>query len=92
MSVAEWEREVIGERTSAAMQAAERQGLHMGRLSALPTSPADRLMALPTTHTIAVTAEGLNAEGLRTATGAARSANTWRKPRGALSRAGLEER
>ncbi|MCU1416791.1 MAG: recombinase [Schumannella sp.] len=35
MSVAEWEREVIGERTSAAMQAAKRQGRHMGRVSAL---------------------------------------------------------
>ncbi len=36
MSVAEWEREVIGERTSAAMQAAKRAGKHMGRVSVLP--------------------------------------------------------
>jgi DNA invertase Pin-like site-specific DNA recombinase len=36
MSVAEWEREVIGERTSVAMQAAKRQGRHM---AGCPRSP-----------------------------------------------------
>ncbi|WP_168627934.1 recombinase family protein [Cryobacterium sp. BB307] len=76
MSVAEWEREVIGERTSAAMQAAKRQGKHMGRVSALPQSTGHRLMTLRTTHTIAGTANALNAEGLTTATGAPWSANT----------------
>lgn len=70
MSVAEWEREVIGERTSAAMQAAKRQGRHMGRISRLPPRTGDRLLELRATHTIAGTASQLNAEGLSTATGA----------------------
>lgn len=69
MSVAQWERRVIGERTSAAMQAAKSQGRHMGRVSALPRTTADRLLALRATHTLAHTAELLNAEGLTTATG-----------------------
>ncbi|MDH6236237.1 recombinase family protein [Cryobacterium sp. CG_9.6] len=76
MSVAEWEREVIGERTSVAMQAAKRQGRHMGRVSILPQSTGDRLRSLRATHTLAETAVQLNAEGLRTATGEPWSANT----------------
>ncbi|KAF2412529.1 recombinase [Microbacterium sp. B35-04] len=76
MSVAEWEREVIGERTSAAMQAAKRQGKHMGRVSALPRGTGDRLLTLRATHTLAGTAWQLNAEGLTTATGAAWTSNS----------------
>jgi DNA invertase Pin-like site-specific DNA recombinase len=70
MSVAEWEREIIGARTSAAMQAAKRQGRHMGRVSTLPEGTARRLLALRATCTLAGTAAQLNAEGLTTATGA----------------------
>jgi DNA invertase Pin-like site-specific DNA recombinase len=75
MSVAEWEREVIGERTSVAMQAAKRQGRHMGRVSMLPRATGDRVLALRTTRTLAGTAEQLNREGLTTATGATWSAS-----------------
>lgn len=76
MAVAEWEREVIGERTSAAMQAAKRQGRHMGRVSMLPAATADRLVALRRMYTLAATAAQLNAEGLPTATGTAWTAGT----------------
>lgn len=76
MSVAQWERRVIGERTSAAMQAAKRQGRHMGRVSALPQATGNRLLTLRRRHTLEGTADRLNAEGLVTATGAAWSANT----------------
>ncbi len=76
MSVAQWERRVIGERTSAAMQAAKRQGRHMGRVSALPRATGNRLLALRRVYTLAATASALNAEGHTTATGAAWSANT----------------
>jgi DNA invertase Pin-like site-specific DNA recombinase len=76
MSVAEWEREIIGERTSAAMQAAKRQGKQIGRASALPATTGDRLVALRATHTLAATADALNAEGLTTATGEPWSVNT----------------
>lgn len=86
MSVAEWEREVIGERTSAAMQAAKRAGKHMGRVSALPEATADRLMELRRTLTLAATAAQLNAEGLGTATGACWSANTVAKVQQRLHR------
>jgi len=70
MSVAEWEREVIGERTSAAMQAAKRAGRHMGRVSALPEATGARLLELRATLTLAATADALNAQGLTTPTGA----------------------
>ena len=85
MSVAEWEREVIGERTSVAMQAAKRQGRHMGRVSILPQSTGDRLLTLRATHTLAGTAVQLNAEGLTTATGEPWSANTVAKVQKRLS-------
>lgn len=75
MSVAQWERRVIGERTSAAMQAAKRQGRHMGRVSLLPASTGDRLLALRSTRTLDATAAQLNAEGLTTATGRSWTAN-----------------
>jgi DNA invertase Pin-like site-specific DNA recombinase len=69
MAMAQFERRVIGERTSAAMQAAKRAGRHMGRVSTLPESTGARLMELRAMHTLAVTAATLNAEGLTTATG-----------------------
>jgi DNA invertase Pin-like site-specific DNA recombinase len=75
MSVAQWERRVIGERTSAAMQAAKRAGKHMGRRSTLPPSTEARLLALRDTHTLAATAARLEAEGLKTASGVSWSAN-----------------
>lgn len=75
MSVAQWERRVIGERTSAAMQAAKRAGKHMGRVSTLPQATGARLLDLRTTHTLAATATALNAEGLTTATGTAWTEN-----------------
>lgn len=75
MSVAQWERRVIGERTSAAMQAAKRGGKHMGRVSVLPQGTGYRLLALRASHTLAGTAAQLNAEGLTTATGAPWSPN-----------------
>jgi DNA invertase Pin-like site-specific DNA recombinase len=85
MSVAEWEREVIGERTSVAMQAAKRQGRHMGRVSTLPQPTGDRLLALRAALSLVLTAEQLNAEGLTTATGAPWSANAVAKVHKRLS-------
>lgn len=75
MSVAQWERRVIGERTSAAMQAAKRAGKHVGRVSALPQATGDRLLTLRASHTLASTAAQLNAEGFVTALGGSWSAN-----------------
>lgn len=75
ISVAQWERRVIGEKTSAAIQAAKRAGRHMGRVSALPRATGDRLMMLRSTHTLAGAATQLNAEGLATATGGPWSPN-----------------
>lgn len=85
MSVAQWERRVIGERTSAAMQAAKRRGQRFGFPSALDTATADRLLALRATHTLAATADALNAEGLTTATGAPWSVNTVAKVQSRLT-------
>lgn len=87
MSVAEWEREVIGERTSAAMQAAKRRGQRFGFPSALDPATGDRLIALRTTHTMAATADALNAEGHTTATGAPWTVNTVAKAQQRLTTA-----
>ena len=87
MSVAEWEREVIGERTSAAMQAAKRAGKHMGRVSVLPAATGARLLALRAAHTLAATAYTLNAEGLTTATGKPWTGNAVAKVQHRLSAA-----
>lgn len=77
MSVAEWERDIIGERTSAAMQAAKRKGQTFGFRSALPRKTGDRLLALKRSGlTLADTAAALNAEGLTTATGDHWTVNT----------------
>lgn len=76
MAVAQWERRVIGERTSAAMQAAKRAGRHMGRVSALPEATGARLLELRATSTLAATADALNAEGLTTATGTSWTENS----------------
>ncbi|WP_315070312.1 recombinase family protein [uncultured Microbacterium sp.] len=88
MSVAQWERRVIGERTSAAMQAAKRQGRHMGRVSVLPRTTGERLMTLRATATLAATAMQLNAEGLTTATGGTWTANAVCKVQARLTAAG----
>lgn len=86
MSVAEWEREIIGARTSAAMQAAKRRGQRFGVPSALPPATGDRLLRLRATHTLAATAEALNAEGLTTATGDRWTVNTVAKVHKRLTR------
>lgn len=75
MAIAQFERRLIGERTSAAMQAAKRQGRHMGRVSTLPLSTGNRLLELRAARTLEATATQLNAEGLTTATGRAWTAN-----------------
>lgn len=69
VSVAEFERELIGERTSAAMKVAKSRGQRFGFPSALDPTTADRLMSLRARHTLASTAAVLNAEGHTTATG-----------------------
>ncbi|MEV8265645.1 recombinase family protein [Microbacterium sp. NPDC077057] len=78
MSVAQWERRVIGERTSAAMQAAARQGKHMGRVAApLPDATATRLLHLKRSGlSVAKIADALNAEGVTTALGSKWYAST----------------
>ena len=76
MSVAEWERDIIGERTIAALQAARRRGVQLGRPSLLASATADRLLVLRAGRTLAGTAEVLNAEGHTTATGEPWSFNT----------------
>jgi len=74
----------IGERTSVAMQAAKRQGRHMGRVSMLPQATSGRLLTLRASYTLAGTAVQLNAEGLTTATGGTWTANSVGKARARL--------
>lgn len=70
MSVAEWEREIIGQRTSAALQIAKRNGVKLGRPSTLPEPSAARLLALRAEgHAFGRIAEQLNEEGYPAALG-----------------------
>lgn len=55
VSSVDWERRVIGERTSAATQAAKRQGRHMGPVSALPEATGARLLEVRASHTLVAT-------------------------------------
>lgn len=76
MSVAEWERDIIGERTSAAMQAAKRNGQTFGFASALDPEAAAALLDLRRKHTLADTADLLNDMSFATATGDRWTVNT----------------
>lgn len=70
MQVAQWEREMTGERTSAALQAAKRNGVRLGRPSALPDAAAERLLALRAEGMpFSQIAATLNAEGICAALG-----------------------
>lgn len=70
MAVAEWERDTIGERTSAAMQAAKRQGKRITRGPLLPEATAQRVLALRAEGlSIKRIAAQLNAEGTPAAMG-----------------------
>ena len=72
MSVAEWEREIIGARTSAALQIAKRNGVKLGRPRVLAESTAERLIALRAQGlSYARIADRLNTEGVPAALGGA---------------------
>ena len=70
-AIGEWEREIIGARTSAAMQAAKRQGKQIGRAATpLPATTTERLLMLHGEGlSVARIADRLNAEGVTTALG-----------------------
>lgn len=71
-SVAEWEREAIGERTSAAMQHLKSQGKHVGRPRAAMESARERAQALRDGGmTLAQVGLALEAEGVLTPAGKA---------------------
>jgi len=69
-SVARWERRIIGERTSAALRAAQARGVHVGRPNALSPDAELRLYELRAQGLSHVrVAEALNAERVPTAHG-----------------------
>jgi DNA invertase Pin-like site-specific DNA recombinase len=69
-AVAEAEREVIGQRTSAALLAKRRRGEHVGRRSTLPAGVVARVVeARQAGQTLSAIADELNAEQVPTATG-----------------------
>lgn len=68
-SVASWERETIGQRTSDALAAAKRRGTLPGRRSQVPDHVQDRLVALRETMTLQQIADCLNDDGVATVSG-----------------------
>lgn len=76
-SVARWERRVIGERTSAALRAAQARGVHVGRPSTLPATSESRLLELRAAGlSHARIAREMNAEAVPTAHGGTGHAST----------------
>ncbi|HWC35938.1 MAG TPA: recombinase family protein [Mycobacteriales bacterium] len=73
MSVAEWERDVIGERTRDALAAKRAQGVRLGRPSAVPATVARRIRrARQRGDSLRTIADRLNADGVPTSQGGAR--------------------
>jgi DNA invertase Pin-like site-specific DNA recombinase len=86
-SVARWERRVIGERTSAALRAAQRRGVKVGRPRALSRDAEGRLYELRALGlSFARVAAQLNTEAVPTAHGGSWHASTVAR---ILNRAGV---
>ncbi|MFC8682559.1 recombinase family protein [Microbacterium ureisolvens] len=92
MSVAQWERRVIGERTSAAMQAAKRQGKRISRDPVLPAATADKVLELRSEGlSFARIATRLNEEGVPAALGGVWHTSTVSRTLARLARAAETE-
>lgn len=69
-SFAQYERQIIGQRTSAALQIKKAQGVRLGRPRVLSAEVTDRIVASRATGmTLQAIADGLNADGVPTARG-----------------------
>lgn len=69
-SFAEYERRIIGQRTSAAMQQLKNQGVRLGRPRVMSNELTERIVSeRKSGKTLAAIAEGLNSEGIPTARG-----------------------
>lgn len=70
MSVAQWERRVIGERTRAGLAAAKRRGVRLGRPRTLPAATLERVVTMREQGmTYRRIADTLNTEGVPAARG-----------------------
>lgn len=67
--IGEWERELIGERTKAAMVEAKKRGVKFGRKSKLPEGTRQRIVALAKTKTSTEIVRILNEDGTPTSQG-----------------------
>lgn len=91
MSVAEWEREIISERTIEALAEVRESGVQLGRPILVEADTIARIRCLRSAgHTLRAIADQLNADGVPTAHGGAR----WHSStlRGMLRRSGGDPR
>lgn len=72
-SFAEYERRIIGARTSAALQVLKSQGVRLGRPRVMATETTERIVSERAEgKTLTAIAEGLNSDGVPTARGGAK--------------------
>ena len=74
ISMAQWERRIISQRTKDALAVKREQGVRLGRPSSIDPILRERLMAMREVHTLQSICNQLNSEGVPTPRGGA----TWR--------------
>ena len=78
MSVAEWERDIIGERMREALAEAKEQGVRIGRPTVIPEDSVAKISRLPASGlTLRAVADTLTTDGVPTAMAVPAGTRPW---------------